>query len=244
LSAGAAPPEQVNGGNTVSKDTRALVAEFAGTFFFVFLGAGVIVTDQMTGGRSLGLLGIAICHGLALSLAVTATMRVSGAHLNPAVTVGLWSIGKIRTALAIEYIVVQLLGSTLAALILVGVYDRTVWDAVHLGTPALAQGVTPGLGLGVEIVLSFFLLFAILGTAVYAKPPIAIGGFGVGLTVFADILVGGPITGASMNPARNFGPAVVSGFMANEWLYWVGPIIGAVIACMLYYHAIADPAER
>lgn len=228
----------------MSKDTRALVAECAGTFFFVFLGAGVIVTDQLTGGRSLGLLGIAICHGLALSLAVTATMRVSGAHLNPAVTIGLWAIGKIRPALAIEYIMAQLLGSVLAGLILIGVFDRTAWDPVHLGTPALAAGVSPALGMGLEIVMTFFLLFAILGTAVYAKPPIAIGGFGVGLTVFADILVGGPITGASMNPARNFGPALVSGFLANEWLYWVGPIIGAVLGCLLYYHAIADPQER
>ncbi len=228
----------------MKQDTRALVAEFVGTFFFVFLGAGVIVTDQLTGGKMLGLLGIALCHGLALSLAVTATMRVSGGHLNPAVTVGLWSIGKIRTRLAAGYIVVQLLGSLLAAVILIAVFDKAVWDPVHLGTPALAAGVGRKLGIGLEIVLTFFLLFAILGTAAYAKSPIQIGGFGVGLTVFADILVGGPLTGASMNPARSFGPAIVSGFVANHWVYWLGPIVGALIATNLYYYLIADPQER
>jgi MIP family channel proteins len=171
-------------------------------------------------------------------------MRVSGAHLNPAVTVAPWSIGKIRAPLAIGYIVAQLLGSLLAASLLTSVFDSSVWQAVHLGTPALGSGVSTGMGLGVEIVLTFMLLFAILGTAVYAKPPIQIGGFGIGLTVFADILVGGPITGASMNPARSFGPAIVSGFTENHWLYWVGPIIGGLIAANIYYYLIADPEER
>jgi MIP family channel proteins len=228
----------------MKQDSRALVAEFAGTFFFVFLGAGVIVTDQLTGGKTLGLLGIALCHGLALSLAVTATMRVSGGHLNPAVTIGLLSIGKIRAPQAAAYIAAQLLGSLLAALLLVTIFDRSVWDPVHLGTPGLAAGVGAGAGLWVEVLLTFFLMFAIMGTAVYAKPPIQIGGFGVGLTILADILVGGPVSGASMNPARSFGPAIISGFVQNHWLYWIGPIVGALIAANVYYHLIADPQER
>lgn len=228
----------------MSEQTRALSAEFVGTFFFVFLGAGVIVADKFTGGSAIGLLGIAVCHGLALSLAVTATMRISGGHLNPAVTIGLWSIGKIQAGRAAAYIVAQLLGSLLAAALLVSVFDRSVWEPVHLGTPALASAVSPGLGLLVEVILTFCLLFSIMGTAVYAKPPIQIGGFGVGLTIFADILVGGPLTGASMNPARSFGPAVVSAFMANHWLYWVGPVIGAILATNVYYRTIVAPEER
>lgn len=122
---------------------------------------------------------------------------------------------------------------------------QSVWDPVHLGTPALVAGVGRKLGLWIEIMLTFFLLFSILGTAVYAKSPIQIGGFGVRLTIFADILVGGPLTGASMNPARSFGPAVRSGFLANHWVYRIGPIIGALLATNLYYYdAIADPEER
>ncbi|HYL57754.1 MAG TPA: aquaporin [Candidatus Acidoferrales bacterium] len=227
----------------MTQDARSVVAEFVGTFFFVTLGAGVIVTDQMMGGK-LGLPGIALCHGLALSLAVTATMRVSGGHLNPAVTVAMLTIGKIKPTMAGAYIIGQLLASLLAGAVLVSIFDKSVWDPVHLGTPALAAGVGVGLGVWVEIILTFFLIFAIMGTAVYAKSPIQIGGFGVGLTILADILVGGPVTGASMNPARSFGPAFISGFTNNHWVYWVGPIIGAVLAANIYYHMIADPAER
>ena len=227
----------------MTQDARSVVAEFVGTFFFVTLGAGVIVTDQMMGGK-LGLAGIAVCHGLALSLAVTATMRVSGGHINPAVTVAMLTIGKIKPTMAGAYIIGQLLASLLAGAVLVSIFDKSVWDPVHLGTPALADGVGVGLGVWVEIILTFFLIFAIMGTAVYAKSPIQIGGFGVGLTILADILVGGPVTGASMNPARSFGPAIVSGFTDNHWVYWVGPIIGAVLAANVYYYMIADPADR
>src|SRR2546422_3689765 len=115
-------------GGGMDQDRRALIAEFAGTFFFVFLGAGVICDDQLLGNK-LGLLGIAVAHGLALSVAVTATMRVSGAHLNPAVTFGLWTIGKIRGVLAVEYIVVQLLGSMFAAFLLTGAFPPMAWAA-------------------------------------------------------------------------------------------------------------------
>jgi len=228
----------------MKQDSRALIAELVGTFFFVTLGAGVIVTDYFTGGKTIGLLGIAVCHGLALSLAVTATMRVSGGHLNPAVTVAMWSLGKVNPPTAVAYILMQLIGSVLAAAVLLTIFDRSVWDPVHLGTPGLGAGVHQSMGMWIEIVATFFLLFAIMGTAVYAKSPIQIGGFGVGLTIFADILVVGPLTGASMNPARSFGPALMSGFMRDHWIYWVGPIIGALIAANVYYRFIADPDER
>lgn len=221
-------------------NTKALVAEFIGTFTLIFVGVGAIAADHITGG-GLGVTGIALAHGLAIAVMVSATGAVSGGHLNPAVTLGLLSAGKIDGKGAAGYLVAQCLGGIAAAAIVKACIPATVTAAVAMGTPALntAAGVTPTMGLVTEIVLTFFLIFAVYGTAVDARAP-KVGGLFIGLTVTLDILMGGPISGAAMNPARHLGPALLGGGLQNLWLYWVGPVIGGVLAAQVYRRVLED----
>ncbi len=218
---------------------KPVVAELIGTFGFVFIGAGSVITNTLTHG-AVGLVGIALATGLALAIMITIFAATSGGHINPAVTVGFLVTRRIAPLLGLLYIVAQLVGATLAGLLLRVMYPQAVWQAALLGTPNLAPGVSFGLGVLIEAVLTFFLLLAVFGTAVDPRAP-KIGGFGIGLTVIVDILVGGPLTGASMNPARTFGPALAGGFWQNDLVYWIGPIIGAVIAASIYEYVILRP---
>lgn len=211
-------------------------AEFVGTFIFVFIGAGSIITNTFLHG-TIGLIGIALAHGLALSIVVSIFGATSGAHINPAVTIGFIVTKRIIRLLGILYIVAQLAGATLAGLLLQAIFPQAVWQAAQLGTPGLAPDISPGTGILLEAILTFFLLLAVFGTAVDEQAP-KIGGFGIGLMVLVDILMGGPLTGAAMNPARTFGPALAGGFWQNNFVYWIGPIIGGVIAALLYEHVI------
>lgn len=227
--------------------TSSCVAEAIGTFALCFIGAGVICMDAKMGASGPGLLGIAIAHGIILSIAVSATMNVSGGHVNPAVTVAMLATGRISPGNAIAYIISQLAGATLAGVLVSVIFGGMMTDGgvavltkAGLGTPALADGVSIARGILIEACLTFLLLFAIFGTAVDARAP-KIGGFGIGLTIAADILLGGPLTGGAMNPARTFGPGLVASFgghlpqfWSQQLVYWAGPIIGAVLAATIY----------
>lgn len=217
---------------------RPALAELVGTFAFFFIGAGSIVVDSYTHG-AVGLLGIALAHGLILAIMVSTFGAISGGHFNPAVTIGLWVAKKVNVSTVLLYIVAQLIGAAFAGFLLRGIFPAEVWMPVHLGTPALAVGINPFVGLILEAVLTFFLLLAVLGTAVDSMAP-KIGGFGIGLTVAVDILIGGPVTGAAMNPARVFGPALAAGFWENHWIYWLGPIAGGAFASWLYTRFISE----
>jgi MIP family channel proteins len=221
---------------------KPVVAELIGTFGFVFIGAGSIITNTLTNG-ALGLVGIAFALGLGLAIMVTIFAATSGGHINPAVTVGFIVTRRIAPLLGLLYIVAQLVGATLAGLLLRVMYPQAVWQAARLGTTYLGPGVSFGIGVLIEAVLTFFLLLAVFGTAVDKRAP-KIGGFGIGLTVFVDVLVGGPLTGASMNPARTFGPALAGGFWQNDLVYWIGPIVGGVIAALIYEYVILRPRQR
>jgi MIP family channel proteins len=226
---------------------RAAVAELVGTFAFFVIGAGAICTDAYTR-NGVGLVGIALAHGLILSVMISAFGAISGGHFNPAVSIAYAVAGRIGAAQAAMYVLAQLVGGVLAGLLLRAVFGQVFPEAVtgpaHLGTPALAPDVSFGTGLLVEAVLTFFLLLAIYGTAVDERAPRSIAGFGIGLTVALDILMGGPLTGAAMNPARTFGPAVAVGFWDNHLVYWIGPILGAVVAALLYEYVFIDRAPR
>lgn len=211
---------------------KALVAEFISTFALVFVGVGAIAVDNMTGGKS-GLVGIALAHGLIIAVMVSATMAISGGHVNPAVTIGAWVAGKIDTTNAIGYVIAQCLGAVVAAFLIKLAVPVDVLSAVAMGTPALGNGVTVGQGLLTEIILTFFLMFAVYGTAIDRRAP-KTGGLFIGLTVTLDILMGGPISGAAMNPARHLGPALMGGPTEHIWLYWLGPVVGAVLAALVY----------
>jgi MIP family channel proteins len=221
------------------QDVKPVVAELIGTFAFVFIGAGSIITNTLTLG-AVGLVGIAFAFGLALAIMITIFAATSGGHINPAVTIGFLVTRRIALLLGLLYIVAQLVGATLAGLLLRAMYPQVVWQAARLGTTYLGPGVSFGTGVLIEAVLTFFLLLAVFGTAVDPRAP-KIGGFGIGLTVAVDILMGGPLTGASMNPARTFGPALAGGFWQDDLVYWIGPIIGAVIAALIYEYVILRP---
>jgi aquaporin TIP len=216
---------------------RVLVAEMLGTFYLCFAGiAAILCTTGAVGGGG-GLVAIALAHGLALSIAVHNFGGISGAHLNPAVTAGMLVTGRITPALGFLYIVAQLLGATIAAVICRGVFPADAVHAAALGLPLPAPWVGTGTLLAVEFVTTFLLVTSVFGTAVDERgKTVKIGGFGIGLTVAMDILATGPITGASMNPARSFGPALVAGIWQWHWAYWVAPILGGCAAALLYHH--------
>jgi len=211
---------------------RRLVAEALGTFGLVFIGCGAVVMSQFPG-ATYGLLGIAIAHGLVLAIMVTATMNISGGHLNPAVTVGLLAAGRTTGKDAAAYIAAQLAGAVLAAFMVKGLFPAGTAQLTLLGTPTIANTIEIGPAIGIEAVLTFFLVSAVFGTAVAADAP-KVGGFAIGLVLVFDIIVGGQLTGAAMNPARAFGPALVSGAWAGHAAYWIGPLLGGVLAGLLW----------
>ncbi len=211
---------------------KPCIAELIGAFGLSFIGAGAICANAMPGAQ-IGLLGIAVAHGLVLSIMVSATMHISGGHLNPAVTAAFFATKRMKTELAAQYVVSQLIGAALAGFALKAIFAEAVWKRVQLGTPMLAAGVSFQAGICIEAILTFFLVFAVFGTAVDASGP-KIGGFGIGLTIAFDILMGGPLTGASMNPSRTFGPALAGGYWHGHAVYWIGPIAGGVVAGLAY----------
>lgn len=218
---------------------KRCLAELVGTFALTFIGAGAICTDQYSGGE-VGLLGIALAHGLVLSIMVTSTGHVSGGHINPAVTLGALLSGAIRAPLAGLYVVAQLAGGALAGLVLVRTFAREVWAPVGLGTPVPSPEVEFWTAVFIEAVLTFFLVFTVLQTAVDERAPASVYGFAIGLVLVFDILVGGPLTGAAMNPARVFGPALASGVWTDHLVYWIGPACGGVFGAVA--HALLRPA--
>ena len=224
---------------------QAVVAEFLGTFLFFFAGIAAILGSTPTVGNGIGLIGIALAHGLGLSIAVNAFGGVSGAHFNPAVTIGMLATRRISAANAVAYIVAQLAAGVAAALVCRALFPATAVAQANLGIPLPAAWATTPVILGAEFVMTFLLMTAIFGTAVDGRgSAVKIGGFGIGLAVAIDILAGGPITGASMNPARSFGPAVVQGYFAFHWMYWVAPIAGAVVAAFVYDSIILEKSGR
>jgi len=221
-----------------------LIAEAVGTFLFFFVGAGAVVLGDYQaagGGSGPGLLGVALAHGLALAVLVSALGFISGAHFNPAVTLAVWIMGRIAPMRAVLYVAAQLVGALGAGLALKAVF-ADAWQPSNIGSPALGPGITPVLGIGVEAVLTALLVLVVIGTAVDSRGP-KIGGLAIGLAVAADILVGGPLTGAAMNPARWFGPAVAAGAFADWYVWWIGPAIGAAVAALLYRFALSQRDE-
>ena len=214
---------------------KALVAEFVGTFTLIFIGIGAIAADQITG--KVGLTGIALAHGLAIACMASATAAISGGHLNPAVTVGLWVVQKIDSLSAIYYVVAQCLGAIFAAFLIKCAIPAHVLTAIGMGTPSLGADISSTMGLLTEIILTFLLMFVVYGTAVDSRGP-KCGGLFIGLTVALDILMGGPITGAAMNPARYIGPALLGGGLQYCWIYLLGPVSGAVLAALVYRYQL------
>lgn len=213
---------------------RAYVAEFIGTFTLVFVGVSTIA---VTGGSNL--VAIALAHGLAIAVMVSATAATSGGHLNPAVTIGALVAGKIKPVDAVGYVVAQCLGAIVASLKVKIAVPAAMLATVNMGIPSPGEGITTLQVLAMETTLTFFLVFVVFGTGIDARAP-KVGGLFIGLTVALDILAGGAISGAAMNPARHLGPALLGGGTGNVWIYWVGPVTGGVAAALVYHHLIED----
>lgn len=208
---------------------RHFLAEFIGTFALVFVGGGAILMGQ----QGIGTLGtVAAAHGLILAVMITATMRVSG-HLNPAVTLGFLVTRRIQPTMAGIYIVAQFIGAMVGAYALKFVSPADVFAAAHGGGLSIATQVTGAQAFAIEAIATFFFVFVVFGSAVDPQAP-KIGGFAIGLTLSAAIVSVGPMTGAALNPARALGPAVVTGNYEGQVIYWAGPIVGGILAALLY----------
>jgi aquaporin TIP len=235
-------------GDFTLKTWRAVAAEFIATGLFVFIGTGAVVVALASGAAAVNggnaptpafVTAIALAHGLGILLAVATTANISGGHINPAVSFAAALTGKIKVSTGLLYVVAQLLGAVCASLLLkaiiAGPYEAGL-GAHSINQTLLYHRVASGAGaaLLVEIALTFALVWVVFATAIDPKGPRHLAPAAIGLVIMADHFIGVPLTGASMNPARSFGPALVANQWADHWVYWLGPLIGAAIAALVY----------
>ena len=227
---------------------RNWFAEAIGTYALVFFGPLAIILSVVAFGDGLSIesiIMIALAHGAAVGLMVYAFGHISGAHINPAVTIPMMITKKISVGDGIGYIIFQLIGAVVAAFSLKAILPE-LGAKVNFGTqggPSELLNSSIMAGITLEIILTFFLVTVIFLTAVHKKAPAGIHGISIGGMVFLLHIVGVPLTGASMNPARTFGPAVVSGFWELHWLYWLAPIVGGIIAGVIMNYVFVNKAE-
>ncbi len=218
---------------------RAVAAEFIATTLFVFLGAGSVVTAIAVVGNSVDpsfLIAVALAHGLAIALLVSATARISGGHINPAVTFAAAITGKIKVSTALLYVAAQLIGAVLGAIflkmVIAGPYEAGLGSHALNGTLLAKHSIIAGLM--VESILTFVLVFVVFATAMDPKGMSNLAPIAIGMAVLVDHFVGIPLTGASMNPARTFGPALVANHWDHHYVYWIGPLFGGAVAALVY----------
>ena len=217
-------------------DGKSFLAELIGTFTLVFFGAGAIMTQSAN--QIVGMTGIAVAHGIAILVMIYAFGHISGGHFNPAVTFAAVVSRRMSPAMGLMYWVAQCLGSALGAWVLLMAWHGPT--EAHLGTPTVAAGVSPTLAMCLEGVMAFMLVIVIAGSAFDLRASKGFQGLAIGLTLVGNILAGGALTGASFNPARAFGPALVSGYWQDQWLYWVGPLLGGAIAVLVYDNLLGE----
>ncbi|MDX6488648.1 MAG: aquaporin [Gaiellaceae bacterium] len=214
---------------------RRAVAEFVGTFTLVFVGVSSIITvGDVT--------GVALAHGLAIAVMVSAVGHISGGHFNPAITLAFLVTRRMAPLLAAVYWVAQFAAATVGALMVKVIFPGSVVDRAKLGAPAVASVVGSGGALAMEAILTFFLVWVVFATAADARGTFkSIAGLAIGLTITMDILAGGRVSGAAMNPARAFGPQLVQSVWSDAWVWYAGPILGAVVAGLAYEYLYLRP---
>jgi MIP family channel proteins len=215
--------------------TRRAIAEGIGTFFLVLIGPGAAMVNAHTGG-AIGHPGIALAFAFVVLAMIYTIGHLSGAHINPAVTIAFWSAGRFPGREVLPYVVAQSAGAVLASLVLLAILG----PVGNLG--ATVPSISIGGAFAVEFLLSFVLMFVIMAVATDDRVADGFAGLAVGLTVGFDAMMGGPLTGASMNPARSLGPAAAGGIWEAHWIYWVAPITGTIAAARVYeFLRIARP---
>lgn len=214
---------------------RRYAAEFLGTFLLVFAGPGAVVINEVSGG-GVGSLGIGLSFGLAVMVAIYSVGHLSGAHINPAVTVAFALARHFPWSQVPGYVIAQLAGACAASAALLALFGNVAGLGAAVPSGSALQA------LGLEVILTLFLMFVVAAVATDVRAvgqaaAIAIGGYVALAATFA-----GPIAGASMNPARSFGPALMGGAWIHHWVYWIGPLAGAALGAFLYrYVRVADP---
>jgi MIP family channel proteins len=216
---------------------RQFAAEFVGTFALVFVGGGAIMMANRSNSPA-GLAMVALGHGLILAVMVTALVNVSGAQFNPAVTIGLLVGRRIAPVMAGVHVAAQIVAAITAAYALSLTVPAELFAQSRAGGQSIALDITLGQAIALEAIATFFLMFVIYGVCVQHERPLGAAGFAIGLTIAADILAIGPLTGASMNPARSLGPAIASGVFEGQVAYWIGPIVGAALAAVVWEFVI------
>jgi glycerol uptake facilitator protein len=226
----------------MNENYRKYIAEAIGTFALVFIGAGAVCTDyyiKSAGGTGIGLVGVSLAFGLVVMAMVYALGYISGCHINPAVTVSCWVTRRMDTNLAVFYILSQLVGATVAGFALKTIYPQAV-ASVHLGTTSLTTGTPLARGTLMEFIITFLLVLTVFTTAIDRRGSKTFAGLCIGFAVLFGVMIGGVLTGGSMNPARTFGPAIASGFFKDHFVYWVGPILGGIAAALFYERVLAE----
>jgi len=214
----------------VGDPVRRGTAEFVGAFALTFIGAGSIMVGA-------DLVGVAFAHGLVIAVMVSAVGHISGRHFNPAVTFGFLITKRITGSLAVVYWIAQMLGAVLGALLLLWIFPDRITDATHLGAPTVSEEISVGAGFVVELILTFLLVWVIFASAADPRGSfVSIAGLAIGLTITLDILMGGPLTGAAMNPSRAFGPELVAWFWDDAWIWYIAPLLGGGLAALAYEH--------
>ena len=222
---------------------RPLMAEFVGTFSLVFVASGSVVVDTAKA-NALGLVGAALAQGLVLAVLVTSLLRASGAHFNPAVTFGLWLASKFEGKFVGPYLVAQLLGATVAALVIRALLPTVAGQITGYGVPRIAGDVNFINAILIEALLTFFLVSAIFGAAVSSDAVPGFAGPAIGGVLAVGILIGTPLSGGAMNPARAFGPALVSMEWVGQAVSWIGPILGSAVASLLWANILLPEGDR
>ncbi len=226
-----------------SQPWNAIIAEGLGTFLFLMVGIGAsyMASSAFPGGAVPGgLVTVGLAHGLALLVVVAAFGAISGGHVNPAVTWGLWIAGRIETRRAVAYVIAQLIGAVVAAALVRYVTPAAI--PASAGVPLLGAGTDGAQGGVLEAALTMVLLAAVFGTAVDPRAA-KLGGIAIGIAVGAGIMFGGPLTGGAMNPARWLGPAVVAGDLSGIAVYTLGPLVGATIVAIVYRYLFLPEAN-
>ncbi len=211
---------------------RRAAAEVVGAFLFVFIGAGSVIVDEWTGG-GLGSVGIAFAHGLALAAVVAAFWTLSGGHVNPAVSFAWAAAGNMAWGMALVYWLAQLLGAIAAALLLTAVFPTDVWQQARLGTLSVDGDVTLGQGIAMEAVLTFLIVVVYFAARAGSNEREPSGAFALGAALTVSVLVGAPLTGAVINPARAFAVGLVGGVWEDFLLYLIGPMAGALVGAFV-----------
>ena len=219
---------------------RRAVAEFVGTFALIFVGAGaVLIVAPSTGA---GNIDVAFAHGLVIAVMVSAVGHISGGHFNPAVTLGFLVTGRLSPVVAGAYWLVQFGGAVVAAALLKWIFPSDLQG--NLGSPAVGPGFETEAALIIEAILTFFLVWVVFATAADPRGTFkSIAGLAIGLTITLDVLMAGPITGAAMNPARAFGPELLSGDWDNFWIWYIGPFAGGILGALAYEWLYLRPVK-